>query len=227
MTLKRSGNSPAGRFSAASSACCLYHPSSGRSDVTSLCSAMMLFVLKSVITILALLATCVLVPQLPLGVLRLVLRGVGWAIQKRTKSRRELVLSRVRIEDEDFQARRSKSSSGGSGEDEDWEKVDSSSSSSGTAGNKQTGREEDWDGIIGFFHPFWYGWFHSPIFPLRLAFAKRRDRNIANPIGHETVTQAEGENVFFGKLLELPRNDGPGPLVPSIPGIMKSTRPLC
>lgn len=138
--------------------CCLHHPSSGRSDVNPLCSAMMLFLLKTVITVLALLATCVLVPQLPLGLLRFVLRGVGWVIQKRTRSRRELVLSRVRIEDEEFQARRSKSSSGGSGEDEDWEKVDSSSSGSGTAGHKQTGRDEDWNGIIGFFHPFWYGW---------------------------------------------------------------------
>ncbi|PLB46925.1 putative alpha-1,2-mannosyltransferase [Aspergillus steynii IBT 23096] len=115
---------------------------------------MMLFLLKTVITVLALLATCVLVPQLPLGLLRFVLRGVGWVIQKRTKSRRELVLSRVRIEDEEFQARRSKSSPGGSGDDEDWEKVDSSSSSSGTAGHKQSGRDEDWGGIIGFFHPF-------------------------------------------------------------------------
>ncbi|KAK1141200.1 asparagine-linked glycosylation protein [Aspergillus melleus] len=114
----------------------------------------MLFLLKSLITVLALLATCVLVPQLPLSLLRFVLRGVGWVIQKRTMSRRELVLSRVRIEDEEFQARRSKWSSGGLGEDEDWEKVDSSSSSSGTAGNKQTGRDEDWAGIIGFFHPF-------------------------------------------------------------------------
>ncbi|PYI35102.1 putative alpha-1,2-mannosyltransferase [Aspergillus indologenus CBS 114.80] len=111
---------------------------------------MMLLILKSFLTLLALLATCVLLPQLPLAVLRLVLRAVGWAVQKRTRSRREYIVSRVRAEEEELA--RKKSTKPASTEDEDWEKVDTSSSaSSGTAG---TSTSDDWNGIIGFFHPF-------------------------------------------------------------------------
>ncbi|KAF4260368.1 hypothetical protein CNMCM8714_001132 [Aspergillus fumigatus] len=121
---------------------------------------MMLFLLKTFLTLLALLATCVLLPQFPLGVLRFVLRGVGWVIQKRTRSRREFLISRVRADEEEQLVKRSKSSP--RGEDEDWEKVDSSSSSSGTAGPSKKGgnngnrgpADADWEGIIGFFHPF-------------------------------------------------------------------------
>ncbi|KAL4896479.1 hypothetical protein BDV59DRAFT_107344 [Aspergillus ambiguus] len=112
---------------------------------------MMLFLLKAFISILALLAACVVLPQLPLGVLRIVLRGVGWVIQKRTRSRREYILSRVRADEEEFQSRRSKTSPG---EDEDWEKVDTSSAHSGPAGQNNATANDDWEGIIGFFHPF-------------------------------------------------------------------------
>ncbi|KAF7171239.1 hypothetical protein CNMCM5623_003625 [Aspergillus felis] len=121
---------------------------------------MMLFLLKTFLTLLALLATCVLLPQLPLVVLRCVLRGVGWVIQKRTRSRREFLISRVRADEEEQLVKRPKSSP--RGEDEDWEKVDSSSSSSGTAGPSKKGgnsgdkgpEDADWEGIVGFFHPF-------------------------------------------------------------------------
>lgn len=113
---------------------------------------MMLLILKSFLTFLALLATCVLLPQLPLALLRLVLRAVGWAVQKRTRSRREYIVSRVRAEEEELARKRSTKPA--STEDEDWEKVDTSSSaSSGTAGTRTS---DDWNGIIGFFHPFWY-----------------------------------------------------------------------
>ncbi|KAF7167468.1 hypothetical protein CNMCM6106_003028 [Aspergillus hiratsukae] len=120
----------------------------------------MLFLLKTFLTLLALLATCVLLPQLPLGVLRFLLRCVGWAIQKRTRSRREYLVSRVRADEEEQLVKRAKSSP--RGEDEDWEKVDSSSSSSGTAGLSKKGgnsgnkgpKDADWGGIVGFFHPF-------------------------------------------------------------------------
>ncbi|KAF9892716.1 asparagine-linked glycosylation protein [Aspergillus nanangensis] len=111
---------------------------------------MMLFLLKIILTIFALLATCVVLPQLPLGLLRFVLRGVGWIIQKRTRSRREYILSRVRAEEAESQNKPAKSSAGE--DEEDWEKVDNSSSDgSGTAGSNG---QDQWDGIVGFFHPF-------------------------------------------------------------------------
>lgn len=122
---------------------------------------MMLFLLKFLISVIALLAACVLLPQFPLGLLRIVLRGVGWVIRKRTQARREVILSRVRADEDELLSKQSKvaSASATSADDEDWEKVDSSSgdSSSGSASqNFQQSGTDEWTGIIGFFHPFWY-----------------------------------------------------------------------
>ncbi|KAL4781889.1 hypothetical protein BJX76DRAFT_334170 [Aspergillus varians] len=119
---------------------------------------MMLFFLKSLISVIALLAACVLLPQFSLGLLRVVLRGVGWVIRKRTQARREAILARVHADDEELLAKQPKptSTSAPSAEDEDWEKVDTSSGDiSGRASqNSQQSGNEEWTGIIGFFHPF-------------------------------------------------------------------------
>lgn len=135
----------------------------------------MSFLLNTLITLLALAATSVLLPSIPLGFFRFGLRGVGWFIQKRTRSRKEFIISRVRADEEEFQAKRDSAAataaSGNTGksspstsqaEDEDWEKVNV-----GTAGNNQgnghkqkdgtaSGGDENFKGIIGFIHPFWY-----------------------------------------------------------------------
>jgi alpha-1,2-mannosyltransferase len=125
---------------------------------------MMLFLLKFVISVIALLAAFVLLPQFPLGLLRLVLRGVGWVIRKRTQARRAAILARVRADEEELHSKQPKttSTSTTSADDEDWEKVDTSNGSnsgesSGVSGS-QTSRQsknDDWAGVIGFFHPFW------------------------------------------------------------------------
>jgi alpha-1,2-mannosyltransferase len=151
--------------------------------------AMMLYLLKTVITVLALLATCALLPLLPLGILRFVLRGVGWVIQKRTRSRREYILSRLRADDEAVSSKQVKSSSGTQGEDDDWEKLDSSSSSSGEPGSNIIQENDDWDGIIGFFHPFWY--------VIHLIRCTHTTVSAANM--NLLVTRVAEENVFFGK----------------------------
>jgi alpha-1,2-mannosyltransferase len=123
----------------------------------------MMFLLKFVISVIALLAAFVLLPQFPLGLLRLVLRGVGWVIRKRTQARRAAILARVRADEEELLSRQPKSTSTAtSADDEDWEKVDTSNGSnsgesSGVSGS-QTSRQsknDEWTGIIGFFHPFW------------------------------------------------------------------------
>jgi alpha-1,2-mannosyltransferase len=125
---------------------------------------MMLFLLKFVISVIALLAAFVLLPQFPLGLLRLVLRGVGWVIRKRTQARRAAILARGRTDEEELLSKQPKTTSTNtaSADDEDWEKVDTSNGSnsgesSGVSGS-QTSRQsknDDWAGIIGFFHPFW------------------------------------------------------------------------
>ncbi|KAI9375405.1 alpha-1,2-mannosyltransferase alg11 [Aspergillus egyptiacus] len=122
---------------------------------------MMLFLLKFVISVIALLAACVVLPQFPLGLLRFVLRGVGWVIRKRTQARREAILARVRTDEEELRSKQSKKTSTlpAPAEDEDWEKVDpSTSSNSGdsfaTGSQNSQQQSEEWTGIIGFFHPF-------------------------------------------------------------------------
>ncbi|KGO44912.1 Glycosyl transferase, family 1 [Penicillium expansum] len=122
---------------------------------------------KAILAILVLTATAVLLPKVTGVLLGLVFRGVGWLIWRRTRSRREYVIARARSEEEELRASRPKGSttspSRNGAEDEDWEKVDSSGASGvqTTTGSESSGgisegnqRPEDWDGIIGFFHPF-------------------------------------------------------------------------
>jgi alpha-1,2-mannosyltransferase len=111
----------------------------------------MSFLATCVVTVLALLAASFVLPTVTGYALSYVLRGIGWSIKNKTKGRRELILTRALIEEEEFRSKENKSSNGGA-EDEDWEKVDNSIL--GTAGNGEPLGDE-WEGIIGFFHPFW------------------------------------------------------------------------
>ncbi|KAJ5678701.1 Glycosyl transferase family 1 [Penicillium macrosclerotiorum] len=124
----------------------------------------MAFLTTAIIALLILAATAILLPQLAGAVLGLVFRGVGWLIRRRTRSRREYVIARARSEeDEQARALRQKTSSHSlarsQGEDEDWEKVDSSApsgakTSSTSTSNDSGASSDEWDGVIGFFHPF-------------------------------------------------------------------------
>ncbi|KAJ5162947.1 CAZyme family GT4 [Penicillium coprophilum] len=123
---------------------------------------------NAILAILVLTATAVLLPKLTGVLLGLVFRGVGWLIWRRTRARREYVIARARSEEDELRASQSKGSttspSRNGAEDEDWEKVDSSSPSgvqastgsviSGDTGQENNRSPEDWDGVIGFFHPF-------------------------------------------------------------------------
>lgn len=134
----------------------------------------MAFLSNAILALFVLVLTVVLLPQLAGGVFGLVFRGVGWLIRRRTRSRREYVIARARSDDEEYRASRAKGSTHslarGQAEDEDWEKVDSSgpggvkTASSSDSGANAGGEAAEWDGIVGFFHPFWYVefllWFH-------------------------------------------------------------------
>lgn len=110
---------------------------------------MLSLVSSTVATLVTLLALLLVAPRFAAFILRFALRGFGWWIEKRSRGRRELIRSRVRAEEELY---RSKKFSPPTAEDEDWEKVDShrlSTASSASASG------ESWQGIVGFFHPFW------------------------------------------------------------------------
>ncbi|KAJ5257203.1 Glycosyl transferase family 1 [Penicillium angulare] len=125
----------------------------------------MAFLSNAIIALVVLATSALLLPRLAGTLLGLVFRSAGWLIRRRTRSRREYVIARARIEEDDYRAPRAKRSTNSlarsQAEDEDWEKVDSSggaktsSSSESGEGSKNEGvSSDDWDGIIGFFHPF-------------------------------------------------------------------------
>jgi alpha-1,2-mannosyltransferase len=99
-------------------------------------------------------ATLLLLPKLGSYIFGFLLRTLGWSIQTRTKDRREAILARVRADRKDFDSKQTNRTSRGS-EDDEWEKVDKAAPGTPTKGKSA---EDDWDGIVGFFHPFWYGY---------------------------------------------------------------------
>jgi alpha-1,2-mannosyltransferase len=93
-----------------------------------------------------------LVPWLVPRGFRLTAQTVGWYIRQKTSGRRELLLSKaaVKLDKEDSQAPKEEVLD----EDEEgWEKVDTYVPGSVPNGGKS---DENWSGVVGFFHPFWY-----------------------------------------------------------------------
>ena len=67
---------------------------------------------------------------------------VGHYLRRASRTRRELLLARVATESNNYEAGHAET------EDGDWEEVAST-----VLGNKA---DKQWEGIVGFFHPFWY-----------------------------------------------------------------------
>ena len=74
---------------------------------------------------------------------------IGWYLRQRTSARRGTILAKVKAEDKDY---RSNDRLSPKSDDEDWEKVESYVA--GSAKNRDIGAD-DWEGVVGFFHPFW------------------------------------------------------------------------
>lgn len=70
----------------------------------------------------------------------------GWYLRRKTAARRHAILSQVRSEETDYQSQEKKSDDG------DWEKLESHAVGSSPNGGQA---DDEWEGIIGFFHPFW------------------------------------------------------------------------
>lgn len=106
---------------------------------------------QSFATTVAVLLSCALLFSSIVGfVIPLAFRCFGFALRRRSRGRREILRSRVELEEDSYRAQKLRLSKT---EDEDWETVE------GYASSQQKGSgssdESDWDGIIGFFHPFW------------------------------------------------------------------------
>lgn len=83
---------------------------------------------------------------------------LGWYLRKKTDGRRCHIIELVEADEKKFNENRrastSSSTSGGeSAEDGGWEKVDAYTTGAARNGDVS---DDDWDGIVGFFHPFWW-----------------------------------------------------------------------
>ncbi|KAJ5647670.1 hypothetical protein N7490_004042 [Penicillium lividum] len=125
----------------------------------------MAFLSTAILALVVLITSVFFLPQLAGTLLGLVFRSAGWLIRQRTRSRRDYVIARARSDEEEYRAPKPKTSTNSlprsQVEDEDWEKVDSSggaktatSSDSGNGSKNEGASSDEWDGIIGFFHPF-------------------------------------------------------------------------
>ena len=104
----------------------------------------------AVLLISALIASISLLPLLGVYILRFLLKTAGDHLQRRTSARRELILQRVKLDEQQLSSAREAPQRT---EDEDWERVESYAAS--TAEKRATSQEKDYAGVIGFFHPFW------------------------------------------------------------------------
>jgi alpha-1,2-mannosyltransferase len=79
-------------------------------------------------------------------IVRFLTEQVGHYLRRSSRTRRELLLARVATETKNHEAEHAEI------EDYDWEDI-----ASVATGNKKSSGTADkqWDGIVGFFHPFW------------------------------------------------------------------------
>jgi len=152
-------------------------------------------------TAVAVLAIIPLLPLLFVLLLRLSLRCLGWHLQAKTRARREAICDQVR---RDQAALHEKLQAFPETED-GWEKIEKV----GTAPNGEV-LPDDWAGVVGFFHPFWYV---TPTFRSLL------------PADLCLATLEEVANVSFGLPSPRLRDGGPMRYVPSTRATTTSTGP--
>jgi alpha-1,2-mannosyltransferase len=79
---------------------------------------------------------------------RLVGGLLGWYLRKKTEGRRCRIVEVMERDERSF----AESKPAGRGSDDEWENIETYAV--GASGNGEKGQKE-WDGIVGFFHPFW------------------------------------------------------------------------
>ena len=103
------------------------------------------YIVSALLVILALAVSTLLLSPL---LLRSLGQAVGRYLQKRTHARRSLVLSRAEKEEKDYASKLKSDAT----VEEDWETVEGYAAATAKNGKKA---DQDWEGLVGFFHPFW------------------------------------------------------------------------
>jgi hypothetical protein len=86
-------------------------------------------------------------------ILRIFGSFLGWTLRKKTEGRRALLVALMEEDNKRFARSGAKSNRSS----DDWEKVPGTSiGGDDEAASAPAAARKDWDGIVGFFHPFWY-----------------------------------------------------------------------
>ena len=101
------------------------------------------FLLLSILV--SIIVSCIFLPKLlsSLG------ESIGYYLRRTSRTRRELLLARVASEQRNYSSENTEIRST---EDDDWEEIESYAAGTTANGGKA---DQDWKGIVGFFHPFW------------------------------------------------------------------------
>jgi alpha-1,2-mannosyltransferase len=73
---------------------------------------------------------------------------VGYYLRRKTAGRRAQILDLVEQEEKEFQAENRERD-----DSDDWENIDGHTTATANNGEKA---DKEFDGLVGFFHPFWY-----------------------------------------------------------------------
>ena len=99
-------------------------------------------------TVVALIAIIPLLPVFGLWLIKLTVRGLGWSLESNGKDRRAAIIARITRD----RIAIAKEQDSALGAEDDWQKVEKTGI--GTTENSPPVKD-DWNGIVGFFHPFW------------------------------------------------------------------------
>ncbi|GAM82961.1 hypothetical protein ANO11243_009470 [Dothideomycetidae sp. 11243] len=97
-------------------------------------------------------ATVVPLTTLP-WIFRRSMAAIGDIIRDRASSRRRLLIERAHAEEKEASQQSKSATVSSAGEDADWEKIDSSGTLP-SIGNGQKSANAEWEGVVGFLHPF-------------------------------------------------------------------------
>lgn len=123
------------------------------------------------------------------AILAILGRVVGFALRRKTSGRRQTLLAAMDEEDQKFWQENTNTKDSPSDE---WETIDGASVADLGDASKTN---KDWNGIVGFFHPFWYAVLYQTIMNLITNYTK--------------VTPAEVESEFSGRRFGQHRAAGP------------------
>lgn len=76
---------------------------------------------------------------------------LGWYLRRKTEGRRAVLIQVTEEQEREFRESGSSKNGAGSSLDDEWDDI--AASTAGTLKNGQKA-DKDWDGIVGFFHPF-------------------------------------------------------------------------